>query len=42
VRNAELVRALDLGDRNGELLAAFPGRPAYRLDLGTAQLTQLR
>ncbi|HWE24699.1 MAG TPA: hypothetical protein VG496_12250, partial [Myxococcales bacterium] len=39
---ADLVRALDLGERNAELLAAFPARPAYRLDLGTLQLTQLR
>jgi hypothetical protein len=42
LRKAEMIRALDLGDRNGELLGAFPGRPAYRLDLGTAELTQLR
>jgi hypothetical protein len=42
LRKAEMIRALDLGDRNGELLRAFPGRPAYRLDLGTAELTQLR
>ena len=39
---AELVRALDLGERNAELLRFFPDRPAYRLDLGTAELTKLR
>ena len=39
---AELVRALDLGDRDADLLRDFSDRPAYRLDLGTAELTKLR
>jgi hypothetical protein len=42
LRKAELVRALDLGDRDADLLRDFPERPAYRLDLGTAELTKLR
>jgi len=42
VAKAELVRALDLGERNGDLLRVFADRPAYRLDLGTAELTKLR
>jgi hypothetical protein len=39
---ADLVRALDLGDRNADLLRVLPGRPAYHLDLGTAKLIKLR
>ena len=42
LRRADLVRALDLGPRNAELLGAFPERPAYRLDLATLALTRLQ
>ena len=39
---APLVRALDLGPRDAELMRFFPDRPAFLLDLGTAKLTRLR
>ena len=39
---APLVRALDLGPRDAELMRFFPDRPAFVLDLKTARLTRLR
>ena len=39
LRHADLIRARDLGSRNVELLAAFPGRPGYVLDLQSLALS---
>ena len=38
---APLVRAIDLGPRDAELMRFFPDRPAFLLDLETARLTRL-
>ena len=39
---AELVRAIDLGARDAQLMQFFPDRPAYRFDPITLELTRLR
>jgi hypothetical protein len=41
LERAPLVRALDLGERNRELRALFPARPAFLLDLGSGELQRL-
>lgn len=40
--HAPLVRALDLGPRDAELLRFFPGRPAYLFNLGTMKVEKIR
>ena len=42
LQHSSLVRALDLGPRNADLMAALPGRPAFLLDVGTGDLQRLR
>jgi hypothetical protein len=42
LQHADLIRARDLGPRNAELLAAFPGRPGYVLDLQSLALSPAR
>jgi len=39
---ASLVRAIDLGARDGELLPFFPGRPAFVLDVVTLRAERIR
>lgn len=39
---ADLVRAIDLGDRDAELLPHFPGRPAFVLDAVTLRAERIR
>src|SRR5207237_998170 len=40
--HADLVRAIDKGERNAELLPYFPGRPAFVLDPLTLRAEQIR
>ena len=40
--NAALVRAIDKGSRNAELLPWFPGRPAFLLDPVTLRVERIR
>jgi hypothetical protein len=40
--DAELVRAIDHGERNAELLFYFPDRPAFVLDPVTLRLERIR
>ncbi|MBF5044240.1 hypothetical protein FGE12_17715 [Aggregicoccus sp. 17bor-14] len=41
IASQKVILAVDLGERDAELMALFPGKPAYRLDVGTARLTRL-
>jgi hypothetical protein len=40
--HAQLVRAIDRGDRDAELMEAFPDRPVYRLDALSLRLERMR
>jgi hypothetical protein len=42
LQRAELVRAIDRGERDPELMQAFPDRPAYRLDAVSLRLERMR
>lgn len=42
LEHAEMVRAIDKGPRNAELLPYFPGRPAFVLDPVTQRLERIR
>jgi hypothetical protein len=42
LEHADLVRAIDKGPRDAELMAYFPNRPAYVLDLSSEQLERIR
>ncbi len=41
LQRAQLVRAIDMGARNAELVRYFPGRETYLLDLGTERVERL-
>jgi hypothetical protein len=41
LKDARLVRAIDMGARNAELVRYFPGRETYLLDLGTERVERL-
>ena len=40
LQRARLVRAIDMGTRNAELMRYFPGREAFLLDLGTGRVEE--
>jgi hypothetical protein len=42
LEHSELIRAIDKGPRDAELLAFFPNRPAFVFDLATQQLERIR
>jgi len=42
LQKAQLVRAIDLGPRDAQLLPWFPDRPAYQLDLANLSVQRIR
>jgi hypothetical protein len=42
LEHAALVRAIDKGPRDAELLPSFPGRPAFVLDPVTLRIERIR